>query len=332
VKRVFIMDECRELLPEYLRFVRGVVDAEDITLNVSREMLQQDPQLKAIRNHLVKKLLEALATLKKEDPDQYLVFWAQFGPVLKEGLLAFAEKKDRILDLVLASSTNEGTALTSLGDYVDRMADDQEAIYYLVGPSLGVLTGSPHLEAFAAKGVEVLFFTDPVDEVWLEQSPPEFGGKKFVSVAKGELELASEEEKKEREEKASATETEFKGLVDRLRAEVQDDVKEVRLSHRLTESPACLVQDEGDLSPQIAQMLRHAGQEVPEVKPILELNPDHPLLVKLLEIFTQDGTDARIGEYAQLLYAQARLAEGGALDDPAAFSKKISALMLAALD
>lgn len=331
VKRVFIMDECRELLPEYLRFVRGVVDAEDVTLNVSREMLQQDPQLKAIRNHLVKKLLESLATLKKDDADKYLAFFSQFGPVLKEGLLSWEEKKDRILELVMASSTHEDGALTSLGDYVDRMGEEQEAIYYLAGPSRAALAGSPHLEAFAAKGVEVLLFTDPVDEVWLEQMPPEFRGKPFVSAAKGELELSSEEEKKESEEQVQATESAFKGLVERLRAAVQDDVKEVRLSRRLTESPACLVRDEGDLSPQIAEMLRQAGQEVPDVKPILELNPDHPLLERLKEIFEADGTDARIGEYAELLYAQARLAEGGALEDPAAFSRKVAELMVSAL-
>jgi molecular chaperone HtpG len=340
VKRVFIMDECRDLIPEYLRFVRGVVDAEDLSLNVSREILQQDAQIRVIRNHLTKKVTEALAQMKGEmkgdregdtGDDRYLRFWAEFGPVLKEGLLDFAEKKERILDLMLCASTDHESRLTSLADYVERMSDDQDVIYYLCGPSREVLAASPQLEAFRSRGVEVLLFTDPVDDVWLQQMPPEYAGKKFQSAAQGALELGSEEERKEAAEQAEAQQSDFKGLLESLRAAIQDDVKEVRLSQRLTESPSCLVLDEGDLSPQIEEMLRQAGQDVPRALPILELNPKHPLLLKLKEMHEQDATNARLATSAELLLGQAILAGGGQLDDPAAFSRKVADLMEAAL-
>ncbi len=327
VRRVFIVDECRDLMPEYLRFVKGVVDAEDLSLNVSREMLQQDRQIQAIRKHLVKKVLESLKTLEQDDKEKYLGFWAQFGSVLKEGLLPFDEKKDRILDLLYAASTENESRLTSLSDYVDRMGEDQDVIYYMTGTSREVLTGSPHLEAFADKGLEVLLFSDPVDEVWLEQMPPEYKGKKFQSVGRGEIDLGSGDDQEEgaqaREEEAEA----YKDLIQCIRSGIQNEVKEVRLSSRLKQSPSCLVIDEGDLSPQLEAMLRQAGQEVPERKPILELNPDHAIMKKLQAIFEADGTDARLSEYAQLLFGQAVLAGGGQLADPAAFTRKLSGLM-----
>jgi molecular chaperone HtpG len=331
VKRIFVMDECSELMPEYLRFVKGVVDAEDISLNVSREMLQQDRQIQAIRKHLVKKTMESLAELKQEDEEQYLGFWAQFGAVLKEGLLHYEDKRERILDIMLCASTESETKLSSLADYVSRAGDDQDVIYYLTGSSREVLASSPHLEAFREKGLEVLFFTDPVDEVWLEQGPPEFEGKKWQSIGKGEVELGSDEEKKQAEEEHEAQEASFKSLIACLRAGVQDEVKEVRLSKRLTTSPACLVLEEGDITPQIAAMLKQAGQEVPDVKPILELNPGHPLLEKLQGIFDKNGTDPRLSEYAKLLLGQAVLAEGGQLADPADFSRRLAELMVEAL-
>jgi len=329
VRRVFIMDECRDLMPEYLRFVKGVVDAEDLSLNVSREMLQQDRQIQAIRNHLVKKVLESLKGLKEEDEEKYLGFWAGFGPVLKEGLLPFDAKKERILDLLYAPSTRDESQLTSLSAYVDRMPEDQDAIYYMTGPSREVLAGSPHLEAFADKGLEVLLFSDPVDEVWLEQMPPEYRDKKFQSVGRGEIDLGSKDEKEA--EEGDREEEAYKDLIECLRNAVQGDVKEVRLSSRLKQSPSCLVVDEGDLSPQLEAMLRQAGQEVPERKPILELNPDHPILKRLQAIFEEDGTDARLSEYAELLLGQAVLAGGGQLTDPAAFTRKLSGLMEKAL-
>ena len=329
VRRVFIMDECRDLMPEYLRFVKGVVDAEDLSLNVSREMLQQDRQIQAIRKHLVKKVIESLKALKDEDEEKYLGFWAQFGPVLKEGLLPFDEKKERILDLVYAASTREESQLTSLSDYVDRMGEDQEAIYYMTGSSREVLAGSPHLEAFADKGLEVLLFTDPVDEVWLEQMPPDYRDKKFQSVGRGEIDLGSKDEK-EAEENDQEAEA-YKDLIQCMGNALQEDVKEVRLSNRLKQSPSCLVVDEGDLSPQLEAMLRQAGQEVPDRKPILEVNPDHAILKRLQTIFEKDGTDARLGEFAELLFGQAVLAGGGQLTDPGTFTRKLSSLMEKAL-
>ncbi len=331
VKRVFIMDECRELMPPYLRFVRGVVDAEDLSLNVSRETLQQDRQIEAVRKHLVKRVLETLQNLKKNDHDKYLAFWAEFGPVLKEGLLDRQEKVERLFDLLLCASSREDQGLSDLADYVARMPEGQEAIYYMTGSSRSVIASSPHLEAFREKGFEVLFFTDPVDEVWLQQSPPAYSGKKWQSVGKGEVEFGSEGEQKESEETREKQQADFKDLIACLRAAVQDEVKEVRLSGRLTSSPACLVLEEGDVTPQIEQMLRQAGQDVPKVKRILELNPSHPLLTRLKEIFEKDGTDSRLREYAELLYAQALLAEGGHPDDPAAFSRKLTELMEKAL-
>jgi len=331
VKRVFIMDECRDLMPEYLRFAKGVVDAEDLSLNVSREMLQRSAQIAVIRKHLVKKLLDALKELKENDREKYRGFWAQFGPVIKEGLLDLSQKRERILDLVLCESTAAGIGSTSLAEAVSRMSEDQEPIYYLTGPSREHLVNSPHVEAFVDRNIEVLLFTDHVDEIWLEQNPPEFAGKKFQSVLKGEIDLDSAADKKrddkEREKDAEA----FKQLLGALRAGVQDQVKEVRVSNRLTASPACLVVDEGDLSPQISELLRRSGQKVPDVKPILEINPAHPLLAKLKAVCDANAKDPRLADYATLLYGQAMLAEGGQLQDPAAFSRRIAELMLEAL-
>jgi molecular chaperone HtpG len=331
IKRVFIMDECRDLIPEYLRFVKGVVDAEDLSLNVSREMLQEDRQIRTIRNHLVKKVLEALGDLSKDDAEKYRTFWGEFGPVLKEGLLAWDEKRERILDLILCASTHHESELTSLADYAERMPEDQEAIYYLSGPSREVLAGSPHLETFRDKGIEVLLFFDAVDEVWLGQMPPEYQGKRFQSVGKGEVELGSEEEKKAAEEARQQEQNTYNDLIACLRNAVQDDVKEVRLSSRLTSSPACLVFEEGDVTPQMEAMLRQGGQKIPKTKRIMELNPSHPMLAKLNTLFEENGTDPRLSRYAELLYGQALLAEGGQLEDPAAFSKKLADLMVEAL-
>jgi len=330
VKRVFIMDECRELMPDHLRFVKGVVDAEDLPLNVSREMLQQDRQIQVIRRHLVKKILDALVELARDDSEKYLAFWHAFGAVLKEGLLELGGKHDRILDLVRCH-TSEAEGLTSLEEVVERMPEDQEVFYYLVGGSLDALRRSPQLEAFRAKGVEVLLFTDPVDEVWLAQAPPEYLGKSWKNVGQGAVDLEERGSEDGEAEDRGGEEGAFEGLLACLRAAIQDHVKEVRLSSRLTESPACLVMDEGDLSPQLAQMLRQAGQEVPVVKPILELNPSHPLLVRLRERYEANGTDPRLRDYATLLLGHAQLAEGGLPDDPVAFTERLSELMLEAL-
>jgi len=333
VKRVFIMDDCRDLLPEWLRFVRGVVDSEDLPLNVSREMLQQDRQIRAIRKHLVKRVLETLSALAKDDPEKYLEFWSQFGPVLKEGLLRFEERDERreqIIDLVRVPSTH-GSGLTSVAEVVDRMPDDQEQIYYLTGASREAIERSPHLEAFEAKGIEVLFFTDPVDEIWLEQGPPEFRGKTWQSIGRGEVELGSEEERKHAEENLEKETAEISDLLSTLRVALQDEVAEVRPSRRLTSSPACLVIAEGDVGPQIKAMLRQAGQDVPDTKPILEVNASHALLQRLAALHAEDPKDERIAECAQLLYGQAMLVEGAPLEDPADFARHLTAWLVRAL-
>ncbi len=331
VKRVFIMDECRDLMPEYLRFVKGVVDAEDLSLNVSREMLQRNAQIEVIRKHLVKKVLDALKELKEGDREKYREFWAQFGPVFKEGLLDLSQKRERILDLVLCESTAKESGVSSLAEAVARMPEEQKSIYYLTGPSREHLVNSPHVEAFVERNIEVLLFTDHVDEVWLEQNPPEFAGKKFQSVLKGEVDLDGGDEKERVEAQRKEEAAEFKPLLAALRAGVQDRVKEVRVSKRLTSSPACLVVDEGDLSPQISELLRRSGQQVPDVKPILEINPTHPLLAKLKAVCDADAQDPRLADFATLLFGQATLAEGGHLEDPAAFGRRIAELMLEAL-
>ena len=258
---------------------------------------------------------------------RYLSFWSEFGPVLKEGLLDFEEKRDRILDLVMAPSTADDSKLCALSEYVERMPEDQEAIYYIVGPKLDVLRRSPHLEAFREKGIEVLFFNDQVDEVWLTQGPVEYKGKPFKSIGRGEVELGSDEEKEQAKEEREKEAEAFSGLLGAIRTQLQEDVKEVRLSARLTDSPSCLVLEEGDLSPQLEAMLRQAGQELPEHKPILELNPGHRVLEKLNARYEANADDPRIRDAARALHAQAVLAEGRQLDDPAAFGELLADLL-----
>jgi molecular chaperone HtpG len=331
VKRVFIMDECRALMPEYLRFVKGVVDAQDLSLNVSREMLQQDRQIETIRKHLVKKVLEALADLKRDDFEKYLGFYVQFGPVLKEGMLDPREKRERLLDLMLCTSSEDIRALTSVAEVVEAIPEERDVIYFLTGSSPDAVADSPHLEAFRKKGIPVLLFTDRVDEIWLEQNPPEYKGKRWQSVGRGEIDLG-DDDAPEKDGADAAQEAEGYGaLLARLRVALQEQVQEVRLSKRLTTSPACLVVEAGDIAPHIAEILRGAGQEVPKTRPILELNPSHSLLVRLNALFESDSSDPRVDEFAALLYGQAQLAEGGRLDDPAEFSRKLADLMLRAL-
>ncbi len=327
VRRVFIMDECRELLPEWLRFVRGVVDAEDLSLNVSREMLQQDRQIQTIRKHLVKKVVDRLKALAKEDPSKYETFWLEFGPVVKEGLLDFEEKRDRILDLVLAPSSADDVKLTTLADYKERMSPDQEAIYFIAGPKLDVLRRSPHLEAFVDQGIEVLFLTDPVDEVWVSQGPISYGEKPFKSIGHGEVEIGSDEDKEKAKEALEKDEENLGDLLAAMRSAIEEEVKEVRLSSRLKSSASCLVLEEGDLSPQLEAMLRQAGQEIPDRKPILELNPEHQVMQKLGERFEKNPTDPKIAESARLLLGQAILSEGGQLEDPSGFADLVNKLM-----
>ncbi|HEV8141786.1 MAG TPA: molecular chaperone HtpG, partial [Methylomirabilota bacterium] len=326
VKRVFIMDDWRELLPPYLRFVRGVVASDDLSLNVSREILQKDRQVQAIKKHLVRRILAALKEMKEQRPEKYRTFWTEFGAVLKEGLISFEEGHEKILELVMAPSTASAEPV-ALGEYVKRMKDGQDAIYYLTASSRDAGERSPHLEGFRAREWEVLFFTDPIDELWL-RLPREVEGKALVSVAKSDLQVGTEEEKKRAEEARKESEESLKDVLTVLRAKLQDEVKDVRLSGRLTESPACLVGDPGDLSPQMQELLRRAGQDVPKVKRVLELNPTHAIVTKLRQIHAMDAKDPRLALYAELLYGQALLAEGGALADPAAFSRRLTELML----
>ena len=271
------MDDWKALLPEWLRFLKGVIDCEDLSLNVSREILQHDRQVKSIRNFAIKKTLEAVGKLRKDKPDAMRTFWKEFGAVLKEGLATDGEHRDRLLDLILCATTH-GDEPTTLADYVERMKDGQEHIYYLGGTSLDAVRHSPHLESFARQGIEVLFFADPVDEFWLERELT-FQDKKFVSVSKGEVDLGTgdaEDEKKDAPERPQ-----LDGLLQSLRTHLQDDVKEVRVSGRLTDSPACLVGDQDDLSPQLEQMMRQLGQDPPRTKRVLEINPDHPFIARL---------------------------------------------------
>jgi molecular chaperone HtpG len=328
VKRVFIMDDWRELLPPYLRFVRGVVSSDDLSLNVSREILQKDRQVQAIRKYLVRRILAALKDMKEQRPETYRTFWTEFGTVLKEGLVAFEEGHDRLLELVLAPST-DGPTPTSLGDYVTRMKEGQPAVYYVTAPTRETAERSPHLEAFRARGYEVLFFLDPIDELWL-RLPREVEGKTLVSVAKGAVDLGTEEEKKQEEAAREETSERFKDVLLALRAALQDEVRDVRLSARLTSSPACLVGEAGDLSPHLEELLRRSGQEVPKVKRVLELNPEHPLVARLQAFHAAHPADERFRRYAELLHGQAILAEGGTLPDPAAFSQRLAELLVEA--
>jgi molecular chaperone HtpG len=326
VKRVFIMDDWRELLPPNLRFVRGVVSSDDLSLNVSREILQKDRQVQAIRKYLVRRILAALKEMKEQRPEKYRTFWTEFGAVLKEGLLGFEEGQDKLLELVLAPST-EGAEPTALAAYVTRMKEGQPAIYYLTAVSREAAERSPHLEAFRARGYEVLFFLDPIDELWLRLRR-EFEGKTLASVAQGTPDLGAEADRKKDEPAREETTERFKDLLLALRAALQDDVKDVRLSERLTASPACLVGEAGDLSPHLEELLRRSGREVPKAKRVLELNPTHPLVMRLQAFHAAHPADERLKRYAELLHGQAILAEGGTLPDPAAFSRRLAELLV----
>ncbi|MFE5091045.1 molecular chaperone HtpG [Streptomyces sp. NPDC056638] len=320
VKRVFIMDDCEALMPPYLRFVKGVVDAQDLSLNVSREILQQDRQIQLMHRRLAKKVLSTVKDMMSADPERYATFWREFGRVLKEGLLSDFENRDAILGVASFATTHDKDEPTTLRQYVERMKDGQEHIYYLTGESRQAIENSPHMEAFRAKGVEVLLLTDPVDEVWVE-AEPEFDGKKLRSVAKGEVDLGTEEEKKEAATERENRQQEYADLLAWMTDRLSETVKEVRLSSRLTVSPACIVSDTHDVTPALENMYRAMGQPVPHVKRILELNPEHPLVSGLNRAHAERGEDAGTGlaETSELLHDLALLAEGGELGDPSRF-------------
>jgi molecular chaperone HtpG len=319
VKRVFVMGDCDQLMPRYLRFVKGVVDAQDMSLNVSREILQQDRQVTAIRRRLTKKVLSTITNLQSKRPQDYRTFWTQFGTVLKEGLMSDFDNQDMLLRISSFASTHSDEELTTLAEYVERMKDGQEQIFYATGQSREQLLKSPHLEAFKAKGYEVLLLTDPVDEIWVG-SVTEFDGKPLQSVAKGEVDLDSEDEKAAHEAERQEQERDFAELLTWLKETLSDHVKEVRLSARLTASPACLITDTFGITPALARMYRASGQVVPVGKRILELNPKHSLVTGLQQAHKNRGDDSSLVETAELLYGTALLAEGGVPEDPAKFA------------
>jgi molecular chaperone HtpG len=322
VRRVFIMDDAEQLMPLYLRFVRGVVDSADLPLNVSREILQESKDIEAIRKGCTAKVLGLLADLAANDKEKYAQFWGEFGKVLKEGVGEDFANKDKIAGLLRFASTeaNNAEETVSLADYIGRMKPEQDKIYYVTAETFNAARNSPHLEIFRKKGIEVLLLSDRVDE-WVVSHLTEFEGKSLVSVAKGGLDLGKledEAEKKEQEKDAG----EFKELTEKIAKSLGERVKEVRVTHRLTDSPACLVADEHDVSGNLARILKAAGQKAPNAQPILEINPKHPVVLRL------KYEEAKFDDWSAVLFEQALLAEGGQLDDPATFVKRINDLML----
>jgi len=337
VNRVFIMDECDALMPHYLRFVKGVVDAHDLSLNVSRELLQHDRHIRGVRRRLVKRVLSTAKDLQAKDGEKYRGFWDGFGRALKEGLLEDSDNQDALLELLLLGSTHDAAEPTTLRGYIERMKDGQSEIYYLTGPSRAAIENSPHMEAFKAKGYEVLVLDDPIDEVWADQVA-EFDGKPLRSIAKGQVDLDEvAQDGAEAEKKPEAEQ--FAGLLSYLTAALGEQVKETRLSTRLTTSPACLVGDTNDLTPALEKLFRATGQPVPHTKRILELNPNHPYVTALRDAHARQNSNEGEGEgenpaggagaeplkqTAELLYGIALLAEGGELEDPARFSRLVA--------
>lgn len=324
VQRVFIMDDTKHLMPHYLRFVRGVIDSNDLPLNVSREILQNNRVVDAMRKASVKKILGLLEKMAKNEPEKYQKFWNEFGKVLKEGPAEDAANKEQIAKLLRFSSTYDDSEeqKVTLEDYVSRMKEGQDAIYYITAESFAAAKNSPHLEVFRKKGIEVLLLTDRVDE-WLVNGLQEFDGKKLQSVAKGELDLSkfeTEEDKKEQEK----VEQQAESLLKRLKEALADKVEDVRVSHRLTTSPSVIVLNEQDMALYMQNLLKQAGHDMPTSKPILEINPEHPLIERMEKVDDQEV----FKEWADILFEQALLAEGGQLEDPAGFVSKLNRLML----
>lgn len=319
VRRIFIMDDAEHLMPNYLRFVKGVIDSADLPLNVSREILQSDRDIQKIKTGAVKRVLDELKRIAKNEPDTYQEFWSEFGQVIKEGVVEDMANKDKITPLLrFASTANDSEQQTvSLDQYIERMQDEQDAIYYITAESYKAAKGSPHLEMFAKKDIEVLLLSDPVDE-WLINSLIEHNEKPLKSVSKGDLEL-SEDEKKQQEEQQQ----ELASVTDKLTDALKDSVKEVRLTNRLTESPACLVADANDPGANLERIMKSMGQEAPTSKPILEVNPDHALIKQL------DVDSDQFNDWAQVLFDQAALSEGAQIKDPASYVKLVNKLLVA---
>lgn len=326
VRRVFILDNCKELLPEYLRFVRGVVDSEDLPLNVSREMLQKNPVIDKIQKTLVSKILGKLKELAESEPDTYRSFWKEFGPVMKEGLHTDFENKEKLLELIRfqTSMSTSKDDLVSLKQYVSRMRTDQKDIYYITGENQAIVEKSPHLEIFKSKSIEVLFLTDPIDE-WIVNDIYNYDGKLLKSVTQGNLDLG--ELGKEEQDAKKKSESKFKKLAERIKNILADSVKEVRTTTRLKDSPACLVADENAMSAHMEKLMKSMGQGVPEQKRILEINGDHPILVNMNARYEKDSKDAELDDWSHLLFEQALIAEGQMVPDPLAYSRRVNSLL-----
>ena len=323
-KRIFIMEANEKLIPQYLRFMKGVIDSSDLPLNVSREILQDSKALESIRSGTVKKILSALEEMAKKKPDDFKKFWSEFGLVLKEGPAEDFANKEKIAGLLrFASTFDESDAQSvSLSDYIGRMKPEQEVIYYITADSFLAAKNSPHLEIFNKKKIEVLLLGDRVDE-WLMSNLPEFSGKKFQSIAKGDLDLGKLEDESEKEAKKDIEEK-SKTLVEKITKSLGDKIKEVKVTHRLTDSPACLVVGENDISGNLERILKAAGQNTPDIKPVLEINPEHALIKKLSAEKDQKAFD----EYSSVVFDQALISEGGQLEDPVGFVKRINELLV----
>ena len=324
VKRVFIMDDAEQLLPSYLRFVRGIVDSADLPLNVSREILQESRDIKAIREGCTKRILGLLEDIAKDRPDEYSAWWQEFGQCLKEGFGEDFANRDKLAGLArfVSTESDSAEAKVALKDYIARMKDGQEKIYYVTADTLTAAKASPHLEVFKKKGIEVLLLTDRVDE-WVLNFLTEFEGKHLQSISKGSLDLGKLADADDKP--AQETEEKYKPVLEKAKTVLGDKVKEVRMTHRLTESACCLVSDDHDMSGHLERLLKQAGQKAPERKPILELNPDHPLVKGL------DQQSASFDDLVWVLFDQALLAEGGQPEDPAAFVRRLNGFLLRGL-
>lgn len=328
IRRIFITDECPDLLPEYLRFVDGVVDSNDLPLNVSRETLQDNPTLDKIEKNLIKKIITTLTQIKENEKEKYVSFFKEFGRYIKEGVHTDYENKDKLQDLLLFESMkNEPGKLISLKEYSDAMSKEQKDIYYIIGESRSIIENSPHLEMFKAKGFDVIFMTEPIDE-FVVMNTFKYGEKGMRAVGKGEIDLDSEEEKKQNKEKEEETKKEYSSLLEFIQKKLSENVNEVRFSKRLTDSACCLVGGAYDQSPYMERIMKAMNQNMPKTKRVLELNQSHPLVSAMKKLYEISSNDPKLGEFAELLYDQALLAEGSPIANPMQFSKRVANLMV----
>src|SRR5262249_56965898 len=329
-KRVMIMERCEDILPRYLRFIKGVVDSADLPLNISRQTLQQDRHITQIRKWIKKKVLDTLQELQEKEHEKYLEFYGQFGRALKEGVSSDYDNKDRLLSMLLFQSSNDSDKLTTLKDYVSRMKTEQNQIYYLTGETRSAVDSSPHLEAFKEKGYEVLYLTDPVDEL-LVQSLMDYEGKRLKSVGKGTVELGTEEERKKKEEAIKGKEKQASGGRELIQKQLDSDIHQVRRTTRLVSSPVCLVGTEIDYSPQMERLLMKGLGGGPRQRRIMELNPNHAVFNRMLERYKRDAADPLLADEAELLLACGLLAEGSELPDVGKFNRLLTDLLVRTL-